>query len=246
MNTNLPSKQHQKLQQSYVKQCINTFVAKIKFTQLTKHILFVVPISLFISACSSTNNSLTNTSEINSSELRYQELNRITQQAQQCKTQGNNIVNSASANQSLPQYLLAAKHFRSCSETVVTNSPSTFDELGSLELNSPNASSYVSNDASNNTVNKVKQYKTLAMQLYVASVMNFIKAGELNDAANMVTKFKQAFPKQDFYFANYTSFIDTTEALLDPSNITPQTLATLNISSSLRQELLRKQYWLQH
>ena len=92
----------------------------------------------------------------------------------------------------------------------------------------------------------MNQYKTIVMQLYVASVMNFIKAGELTEASEMLVQFKQQFPKQDFYFANYTSFIDTTDALLEPSNITPQTLATLNISTSLRQELLRKQYWLQH
>ena len=62
----------------------------------------------------------------------------------------------------------------------------------------------------------------------------------------MVERFKRNFPQQDFYFTNYTSFLDTTEALLQSQQINPQLLATLNISPRLRQELLRKDYWLKN
>lgn len=87
---------------------------------------------------------------------------------------------------------------------------------------------------------------SLTMRLYVLSTMNFIKGGDLNSAKNMVERFKQRFPQQDFYFANYTSFLDTAEALLHSENTSAQLLATLNISAGLRQELLRKDYWLKN
>lgn len=101
--------------------------------------------------------------------------------------------------------------------------------------------------SANHQVSSQDPSKTsLTMRLYVLSTMNFIKGGDLNSAKNMVERFKQRFPQQDFYFANYTSFLDTAEALLHSENTSAQLLATLNISAGLRQELLRKDYWLKN
>lgn len=86
----------------------------------------------------------------------------------------------------------------------------------------------------------------VSMKLYVLSTINFIKGGELTLANEMVERFRLRFPQKDYYFANYTSFLDTVEALLKFEQTNPQLLATLNISAELRKELLRKDYWLKN
>lgn len=214
-----------------IKTCLNNGLTVLlnSHCRAVKQTFVVLATSIVLSACSTTDHNSDTAKQASHHSLIY-----ATEQLQQCKEQGHDIAESASRNQSLPQYLLAAKHFRSCSKHFVLSETKPVDVT---ILDSQHSDVIPIN---------VKQYKTAAMQVYVASVMNFIKAGELDSAMGMVTQFKQVFPKQDFYFANYTSFIDTAEALLQPEHITPQVLATLNISAPLRQELLRKQYWLKN
>jgi hypothetical protein len=59
-------------------------------------------------------------------------------------------------------------------------------------------------------------------------------------------QFKSAFPGQDLYFNDYSSLIDTATALLEPSSINAQKRMSLNISEQLREEVKRRQYWLNH
>lgn len=85
-----------------------------------------------------------------------------------------------------------------------------------------------------------------AMQLNAVSTLNFIKGGDVVKARAMIEKFKRRYPRQDLYFADYTSFLDTSTALLSSESLTAPQLAALNISRRLRDEIERKHYWLSH
>jgi len=84
------------------------------------------------------------------------------------------------------------------------------------------------------------------MQLHALSIFNYIKGGDISQAKMAFVQFKSSFPGQDLYFNDYTSLIDTATALLEPSSINAQQMVSLNISSQLREELKRRQYWLNH
>ncbi|PAJ75169.1 hypothetical protein CJF42_06675 [Pseudoalteromonas sp. NBT06-2] len=84
------------------------------------------------------------------------------------------------------------------------------------------------------------------MQLHALSIFNYIKGGDVSQAKIAFVQFKSAFPGQDLYFNDYTSLIDTATALLEPSTINEQQMVSLNISTQLRDELKRRQYWLNH
>lgn len=84
------------------------------------------------------------------------------------------------------------------------------------------------------------------MQLHALSIFNYIKGGDVSQAKMAFVQFKSAFPGQDLYFNDYTSLIDTATALLEPSKINAQQVVSLNISPQLREELKRRQYWLNH
>ncbi len=82
-----------------------------------------------------------------------------------------------------------------------------------------------------------------AMQLTALSFVNYVKAGDMQSAANMLTQFRQSFPKQDLLFADYTSFVDTATVLVSQNEITEHHLAMLNINENLRAEMQRKLNW---
>ena len=84
------------------------------------------------------------------------------------------------------------------------------------------------------------------MQLYAVSTLNFIKGGDVAKAQKMIDDFQHKYPQQDLYFTDYTSFLDTTTALLSSESLTAMQLSTLNISRKLRDEIERKHYWLSH
>lgn len=85
-----------------------------------------------------------------------------------------------------------------------------------------------------------------AMQLSAVSTLNFIKGGDIVKARARIEKFKRQYPRQDLYFSDYTSFLDTSTALLSSESLTASQLAALNISRQLRDEIERKHYWLSH
>nr|WP_136249655.1 hypothetical protein [Ningiella ruwaisensis] len=81
-----------------------------------------------------------------------------------------------------------------------------------------------------------------AMRLNALSVVNFIKGGDLDAANRSLTRFKQRFAQQDLVFEDYTSFIDTATAMLNP-DLNARQLAMLNINPVLRNELSRTRQW---
>lgn len=84
----------------------------------------------------------------------------------------------------------------------------------------------------------------LAMQLNALAVVNYIKAGETQNAAESLSDFRTKFPQQDLLFSDYTSFVDTAVALLQHKNLSARQMQVLNINASLRSELKRQEYWL--
>jgi hypothetical protein len=82
------------------------------------------------------------------------------------------------------------------------------------------------------------------MQLMANVTLNFIQGGDIAAAKDQMRIFEQQFPNQDLYLADFTSFHDTANALLNSSFMTSNQLASLNISRALREELERQAYWL--
>lgn len=82
-----------------------------------------------------------------------------------------------------------------------------------------------------------------AMQLVALSFVNYVKAGDMQSAATMLTQFRQTFPKQDLLFSDYTSFVDTATVLISQKEMTENRLAMLNINENLRAEMQRKLIW---
>jgi hypothetical protein len=85
-----------------------------------------------------------------------------------------------------------------------------------------------------------------ALRLMALSVINLVKGGDIEAAHIALTKAQSKFPNKDLYFADYSSFFDTATALLKQDKLTRHQLSALNISSDLRTEIERHQYWLSH
>jgi hypothetical protein len=84
------------------------------------------------------------------------------------------------------------------------------------------------------------------MQLHALSVLNYIKGGDVNQAKVALAQFKSTFKQQDLYFSDYTSFTDTATALLAVDSMGEGGVSSLNISTQLKAELKRRQYWMNH
>jgi hypothetical protein len=85
-----------------------------------------------------------------------------------------------------------------------------------------------------------------ALRLMALSVINLVKGGDIEAAHIALKKAQSKFPNKDLYFADYSSFFDTATALLKQDKLTRHQLSALNISSDLRTEIERHQYWLSH
>ena len=85
-----------------------------------------------------------------------------------------------------------------------------------------------------------------ALRLMALSVINLVKGGDIDGAHIALKKTQSKFPNKDLYFADYSSFFDTATALLEQQKLSRHQLAALNISSELRTEIERQQYWLSH
>lgn len=82
----------------------------------------------------------------------------------------------------------------------------------------------------------------LGMRLNALAVVNYVKSGDIGSAKTSLNEFTRRFRQQDLVFADYTSFLDTATALLEP-NLSPRQLAMLNINPTLRTELHRTREW---
>ena len=83
----------------------------------------------------------------------------------------------------------------------------------------------------------------LAMQLQAIAVKSYFKAGDIQAATNAFNDFRHKFPMQDLVYDDFTSFVDTTTALLQYKQLTSLELERLNINPVLKAELARQQRW---
>ena len=82
------------------------------------------------------------------------------------------------------------------------------------------------------------------MRAYALSVQNYLKGGEVSKARENFDRFQTAFPSNDLYYADGTSFISTMESLLGRAE--PWSFgefANLNVADSLKSEMRRMHYW---
>jgi hypothetical protein len=82
------------------------------------------------------------------------------------------------------------------------------------------------------------------MKSYALSVQNYLKGGDVSKAGENFEAFKQAFPGQDLYFHDGSSFIETMAALFGHKKDTDfGRFAMLNVNDTLKGEMRRVNYW---
>ncbi|MGY8958144.1 MAG: hypothetical protein ACKVKG_01180 [Alphaproteobacteria bacterium] len=82
------------------------------------------------------------------------------------------------------------------------------------------------------------------MRLAALSVINYLKGGDSEKARHALSKFQRAFPEQDIYFRDGSSFIETTELLLGRSReMGFGEFAALNVNRSVKNEMRRLAHW---
>jgi hypothetical protein len=82
------------------------------------------------------------------------------------------------------------------------------------------------------------------MRNYAVGIINYIKAGDIQDAQVNLETFKKSFDGHDLYMPNGASFIDTVTLLTAKrDDATPQQMAMMNVSSDLRAEIQRVRFW---
>ena len=82
------------------------------------------------------------------------------------------------------------------------------------------------------------------MRNYALGIVNYIKAGDIQQASVNLDKFKAAFDGHDLYMPNGASFIDSVTLLTAKrAEATPQEMVMMNVSSDLRAEIQRVRFW---
>lgn len=82
------------------------------------------------------------------------------------------------------------------------------------------------------------------MRTYGLSIQNYLKGGDIVQARTNLEQFEQAFPNQDLYFADGTSFVETMNALLGHEEDTSfGKYSLLNVNNDLKSEMRRVNYW---
>ncbi len=82
------------------------------------------------------------------------------------------------------------------------------------------------------------------VRAYALSIQNYIRGGDMESARNNLQTFQAAFPGKDLYYADGSSFIDTTRVLLgqvESHDLGPY--STLNVNDDLKTEMRRVAYW---
>lgn len=135
-----------------------------------------------------------------------------------CQNHAKNIALHAETVGSTAQYLASAKAMNNCISTALQN----------------------------RGYNSSQTQQDIIMKMMAVATLNFIKAGDVSTATREVERFKRIYPNQDLYFEDYTSFLDTATALLSTDDLSAAQMSSLNISRALRDEIERKNYWLNH
>ncbi|ABK42710.1 hypothetical protein Mmc1_0183 [Magnetococcus marinus MC-1] len=82
------------------------------------------------------------------------------------------------------------------------------------------------------------------MRAYAVGILDYIKAGDLEQAHVNLDKFRRTFKDQDLYLKGGASFVDSMEILLrrtDPDQFPRYSL--LNVDSTLKDEMRRLNHW---
>jgi len=82
------------------------------------------------------------------------------------------------------------------------------------------------------------------MRAYGLSIQNYVKGSDAAAARRRLERFKQLFPGKDLYYADGASFRATMEVLLgqkEPRDYGRYSM--LNVSTTLKDEMRRIQYW---
>ena len=82
------------------------------------------------------------------------------------------------------------------------------------------------------------------MRAYALSVLNYLKAGDIQASRVNLERFKQTFASYDLYFTNGASFIDTMDLLTGGKSVPkPYEVSLLNVSPDVKSELQRVRFW---
>ncbi|MBL6928905.1 MAG: hypothetical protein ISR44_07005 [Rhodospirillales bacterium] len=82
------------------------------------------------------------------------------------------------------------------------------------------------------------------MRAYALSVQNYLKGGDVAKAGENFEAFQKAFPGQDLYFHDGSSFIETMAALFGHKKDSDfGRFAMLNVNDTLKGEMRRVNYW---
>jgi hypothetical protein len=82
------------------------------------------------------------------------------------------------------------------------------------------------------------------MRAYALSIQNYLKAGDLMRAQENLDRFNTAFPDNDLYYPNGSSFKDNMRALLGQVRASDYNrYSLLNANPALKSEMRRINYW---
>lgn len=84
------------------------------------------------------------------------------------------------------------------------------------------------------------------MQLQALSILDYLKAGDVELAKTQLQVMRSAFPHHDLYLEDGSSFVDTMSLLLESENPQQTQRRLLNTNKTVAAEYRRRQYWLQH
>lgn len=85
------------------------------------------------------------------------------------------------------------------------------------------------------------------MQVYALAIQNYAKGGDLAKARETLGHFEQTFEGRDLYYPDGTSFRETMAMVLGLKAETDAgRFSTANVNKTLKGELRRVQYWLDH
>ena len=82
------------------------------------------------------------------------------------------------------------------------------------------------------------------MRAYALSVLNYLKAGDVQSSRANLETFKRTFAGYDLYLANGASFTDTMELLTGGKSVpSPYEVSLLNVNRDVKAELQRVRFW---
>lgn len=82
------------------------------------------------------------------------------------------------------------------------------------------------------------------MRVHALAVVNYFKGGDIEQARRSFEAFKAAYPDNDLYFADGSSFVETTQVLLGRADpISFGQFAALNVNDRVKSEMRRLNHW---